>query len=120
MDISLARTAVESLYFDTATIIEYQEVIDPDTYQSSVSEVVTSENIPCKLSHVMTNYARDGVVDTKILVSKIFISPDIDVKAGSKIIVTRRGISTTYKNSGESARFTNHQEIKLLLEDDDV
>lgn len=118
MDISSARPAIESLYFDRATIIEYRNVIDPDTYQTRVEEVVICEDLPCKLSHVFTNYVKDGVVDSKTLVSKIFISPDIEVKAGCKIIVTGRGVTNTYKNSGESARFTNHQEIKLLLEDD--
>lgn len=118
MNLSIARKGIETLYFDTATIIEYREVTDPDTFQSHVEEVVAYENVPCKLSHVYTDHAKDGVGDGINLVSKLIINPEINVKAGSRIIVTRNGVSIIYKNSGESARFFNHQEIKLMLEED--
>lgn len=114
MNISIARSAVESLYFDTATIIEYREVFNPEDGSTGVEEVVLCENQPCKVSHTSARQAYDGAAADSIrLISKLFISPDLEVRAGSKIIVTRNGASTVYKNSGEPARYYNHQEITI-------
>lgn len=119
VNISKARTAIESLYFDTATIIEYQHVVDPEDGSTNVEEVVVHENVPCKVNHVITGHATDrDAADELFLVSKLFLSPEIEIKAGSKIIVTRNGVSTLYKNSGEPARCMNHQEIKIELWED--
>lgn len=46
---------------------------------------------------------------------KLFISPDIVIKAGSKIIVTQHGRTTEYSNSGVPAVYPTHQEIMLTL-----
>lgn len=118
MNISVVRSAIESLYLDTATIIEYREVFDPEDGSTGVEEVVVFENQPCKVSHEYVHNAEDGAATDGItLVSRLFISPDIDIKAGSKIIITRNGVNTVYKNSGEPARYYNHQEIKIKLWD---
>ncbi|HBF5228480.1 TPA: hypothetical protein KSJ92_004019, partial [Clostridioides difficile] len=42
---------------------------------------------------------------------KLFISPDIEIKAGSKLIINDK----EYVRSGESAIYSNHQEIILEL-----
>lgn len=119
MNISIARSAVESLYFDRATIIEYQSVFNPEDCFTGVQELVVCENQPCKVSHVSARQAYDGAASDGIrLVTKLFISPDIVVKAGSKIIVTRKGIQTVYRNSGKPARYYNHQEITIQLWED--
>ena len=46
---------------------------------------------------------------------KLYIYPDINIKNGSKIIVTQNGKKQEYKNSGEPARYETHQEIMLEL-----
>lgn len=46
---------------------------------------------------------------------KLFISPDVAIKAGSKIIVTQHGRTTEYSNSGVPAVYPTHQEIMLTL-----
>ena len=119
MDLSIARSAIESLYFDTATIIEYREVVDSEDGSTNIEEVVTRENVPCKLSYYTTSNAHDGIGgDAVIQRAKLFISNDVDVKAGSKIIVTVNGVPVVYKNSGEPSRYINHQEIKIQLWED--
>lgn len=115
MNISMVRSAIESLYFDTATIIEYREVFDPEDGSTGVEEFVLYENQPCKVSHDVTGEAQDGgAADGVRLISRLFISPDLEIKPGSKIIVTRNGVPSVYRNSGEPARYYNHQEIKIL------
>ena len=49
----------------------------------------------------------------KIKQIKLFLSPDIRVKAGCRISVTQNGITQEYKNSGETAMYRHHQEIVL-------
>ena len=55
-------------------------------------------------------------VATAQQVVKLFLSPDVKVPAGCKIIVTRPNDverTFTYSRSGEPGVFSNHQEIML-------
>lgn len=113
VSLGFARKYIEQLFLDTCDILEYQSVENPDTHITEMQEVVVHSGIPCKVSHKTITQAGDGVSSAISLVSKLIISPDIEVKAGSKIIVKRNGVETAYKNSGEAARFYNHQEIIL-------
>lgn len=112
------RKAIESLYRDTCDIYEYQKVTDPDDFSTNVQLVLVYEQVPCKISHKHINQTREGTSPTVSLISKLIINPDIDVKAGSRIVVTRNGVQTEYKNSGHTARYFNHQEIMLELEEE--
>ena len=118
MDISMARKQIEKLYFDTCNIYEYQNVLNSDDYTTNMEEVLVHENVPCKLSYRATGHTNDGIGEGQFQVTTLFINPDIEVKAGSKIVVTRTGVSTAYKNSGTPARYINHQEIGLELEEE--
>lgn len=118
MNISAARKHIEKLYFDTCNIYEYQTVVNQDDYTTNMEEVLVHENVPCKLSYVSTPNTGDGLGETQYQTTKLIINPEIEIKSGSKIVVTRTGVSTSYKNSGAPARHINHQEIELLLEDD--
>lgn len=117
MDLSIARKAIERLYTDSCNVIEYQEVTNPDTHITDMQEVVVYEKVPCKLSHKKIQSSGEGVAGSLILSSQLILSPDLVIKAGSKIDVTRKGVTTSYKNSGEPARYNNHQEIILELFD---
>ncbi len=116
MDISFARKHIEQLYFDKCSVIEYQHVTEDNL--SFVREVQVYTDIPCHISHKTIVHATESMASNITLVSKLHVAPDIRIKAGSKIIVTRNGVSTVYKNSGEPAVYQTHQEIVLELEDD--
>ncbi|MGO0861939.1 hypothetical protein [Clostridioides difficile] len=105
------RKAIEMLYRDKCTIVEYQSVKDPVTKRTNNKEVVVLENQPCKLSYKNITSAIDGKVAKLEQVIKLFISPSIEVKAGSKFIINDK----EYVRSGESAIYPNHQEIILEL-----
>ncbi|MDE3563871.1 hypothetical protein PV597_18395, partial [Clostridioides difficile] len=55
--------------------------------------------------------ATDGKVAKLEQTIKLFISPEIEIKAGSKLIINNK----EYVRSGESAIYPNHQEIILEL-----
>ena len=46
---------------------------------------------------------------------KLFLAPEWQVPAGSKITVTGRGGERVYCRSGEAAVYGSHQEIPLAL-----
>ncbi|MFL8713123.1 hypothetical protein Q3304_20310 [Clostridioides sp. GD02377] len=117
--VSKTRKAIEMLYRDKCTIVEYQPIKDPITKRTNNKEVVALENQPCKLSYKNIASATDGKVAKLTQTIKLFISPNISIKAGSKLIITNQNnVTKEYIRSGESAIYPNHQEVVLeLLED---
>lgn len=82
-----ARKALERMYQGRATVIEYQKIKD-EWGMTNFQEVTVLEDQPCKLSfETLTSSTGDPVATVSQSV-KLFISPDVVIKAGSKIIVT--------------------------------
>ncbi len=109
--VSKTRKAIEMLYRDKCTIVEYQPIKDHITKRTNNKEIVVLENQSCKLSYKNIVSATDGKVAKLEQTIKLFISPDIEIKAGSKLIINDK----EYVRSGESAIYPNHQEIILEL-----
>ncbi|MBH7696721.1 hypothetical protein KLK18_15870, partial [Clostridioides difficile] len=97
--VSKTRKAIEMLYRDKCTIVEYQPIKDAITKRTNNKEVIVLENQPCKLSYKNITSATDGKVAKLEQTIKLFISPDIEIKAGSKLIINDK----EYVRSGESA-----------------
>jgi len=115
-DILLAKKAIESTYEGLCTIYEYVEIEDPDTGETIVSPepVPIHENIPCKLSKKTITATEGGEVANTIKYEPVlFISPNIEIKAGSKIVITQHGVTRQFKRSGEPFVYNTHQEIAL-------
>lgn len=113
-----ARKAIESTYTGAVTVSEYQKVKDPVTALTSYKEVVVLENQPCKLSfESITTAIQTEAVATISQAVKLFLSPDITIKPGSKLKVTQTGVTTEYSSSGVPAVYPTHQEIMLELFD---
>lgn len=111
------RKALESSYNGICQITEYHKIKKANK-STAFQEVVVLENQPCRLSFKNITNASDGATASAITqVVKLFLPPDITVKAGSKITVTQNGVTTAYKASGQPAIYTNHQEIILELFD---
>ncbi|MDR3090804.1 MAG: hypothetical protein LBU36_01210 [Clostridiales bacterium] len=82
--------------------------------------VVVAVNIPCKLYWGSGAPVEKGdfpaVSEAVSVNAKLFLAADIEVKAGSKISVTRGTRTFVFSRSGEPLVFTKHQEIPLALE----
>lgn len=115
--VSSRRRAVESLYKGVCTIIERQAVKHPITHVTThEEEVVVLENQKCKLSYERIASANQTNASAMIAQStKLFLAPEIIVRAGSKIVVTQHGRTTEYSRSGEPAVHMDHQEVQLEL-----
>ena len=112
-----ARKAVESLYDGKCTIIEHQKV-RKENKSTGFSDVPVLTDQPCRLSFsTIRNTEQSETAASIIQVTKVFLAPDIEVKPGSKLIITQDGVTTEYKNSGKPAIYKTHQEIVLELFD---
>ena len=89
---------------------------DPISKLTDSKEMPLLQDQPCKLSFE-TLSSTDGDHVSKVAQTvKLFLSPDVEIPAGCKIVVTRFNNlerKFTYSKSGEAGVFTNHQEIQL-------
>ncbi len=111
-----ARKAMELLYEHTCTVIEYRKEKDSITKITGMKEVSVLENQPCKLSFSTSKSTQQTESANEITqVIKLFIAPEIEIKEGSKLVITHNGKVSEYKNSGVPSIFSTHQEIVLEL-----
>ena len=110
------RNALEMLYEHKCTVIEYGKIKDPITKQTNFGEVEVLTDQPCRLSFQQLKKSEQTESANSIAqVIKLFISPDIEIKEGSKIVVTHNGRISEYKNSGTPAIYPTHAEYILEL-----
>lgn len=108
------RSAIEKTYIGKCDIYEYKKVLNADK-TTGFEEILILSN-SCKLSSKSTEMAQEASgVTSKSKNIKLFIAPELNIKAGSKIVVTQNGRTDTYKNSGEPSVYATHQEITLEL-----
>lgn len=111
-----ARQAQEAMYEGLCVIVEYHTVRDETTKLSEEEEVVVAEKVPCRLSFEKLDAAFRTEAATAVSQGiKLFLSPEIKVSSGSKIIVTQNGMTGEYSASGVPAMYPTHQEIILGL-----
>ncbi len=109
------RRAIEKTYTDTCTVTECEKY-KKSNKTTAFREKQVYADVPCRLSFKTVNTASGTGTVTKIgQIITLFISPDINIKAGSKITVTHDGRTTEYKRSGFPAVYKTHQEIPLEL-----
>lgn len=113
------KAALESLWRDRCWIYQRVGITDPDTHLTEVKEELLLEDQPCKLSFETLSAA--GTAEPAAGISqvvKLFISPDVKVPAGCKVVVKRYNqVERTFHfaSSSEAGVFSNHQEIVLHL-----
>lgn len=111
------RKAIEHGYVGCCDVIEYQK-IKKENHSTGFQEIKVLENEPCRVSFksISSASSSSGAIGISQEI-KLFISPDLVIKEGSKIVVTQNGRTTQYKNSGVPAVYPTHQEIILKLFD---
>lgn len=111
-----AKKAIEALYEGLCTIYIQEKDKDEETGETVFTETAIITDEPCRLS--FTSFPATNIISNAPVLgqaTKLFISPGVTVPPGSKLVVTQNGITTTYSNSGEPARYVTHQEIGLEL-----
>lgn len=112
-----ARKATEKLYTGLCSVYVLDTVRDPDTKQSKQTERLMLESQPCRISFESnsTTVKSNDTVYEKPQSIKLFIAPELIIKAGSKIVVTQNERTETYKSSGVPRVYVTHQEVALEL-----
>ena len=115
-DMNLVREAIESTYIGTCTVIEHIKEKDDKTKQNKYIEKAVYEDKSCRLSFEnISNTNQTSTTNNVAQIVKLFIAPELQIKNGSKIIVTQNNRTVEYKNSSEPAVYETHQEIVLQL-----
>lgn len=116
MNYSRVRKVIEATYTDRCTVTEHRKVIDKETKLAGWENVEILKNQPCRISFQAVKSTQDeGAAEAMVQSVKLFLPPDITIKEGSKITVTREGREFVYVSSGVPALYPTHQEIMLEL-----
>lgn len=108
--------AIESLYVGKCTIIENKCNTDEITGFTDDIEEVVYKDIPCRLSFKAISSTEQSESKNNISQEiKLFISNDVEIKAGSKITVTQNGTTQDYCKSGVPSIYQSHREYILKL-----
>lgn len=112
----ISRSAIESTYFGECDVVEFIEEKDPKTKVTSHREESVLEKIPCRLSFSEKKAA--VITETAAEISggaKLFVSPEINIKSGSKITVRQDNMVREFRASGVPSVYPTHCEIMLEL-----
>lgn len=111
---------IEGLYDCVCDIYFNEEKLDDSGLIIGHEKIKAFENINCRLSYkngtrkLLT--AEQTNIEGKISQSiKLFLSNDLDIKAGSEIVVFKNNKELKFKHSGISSIYSNHQEIVLSV-----
>lgn len=117
--VDISRDILARFWIGKATIYGKSQYKDFLTKTTQVIETEICTDEPCRVSYsskssaaVSSTYSQ---ADQEII---LFISSDIDIPAGSKVLVTQIDQTTEYYASGFPRRYSSHQQITLKLKDD--
>lgn len=114
--VSAYENALKRLWVGLCDVFIRETTVNPANGRDEPSEVQKIRNEPCRISFgsVSSTGERDEAPTVQQTV-KLFVSKDVEIPAGSKIIVTQNGVTTSYTRSGQPAVYRYHQEVPLEL-----
>lgn len=119
------KNQIESLYTDFCDVWENVKTKDPKSKITKNEPTKVHENLPCRMSFgTFVRPSGDEVTSNLTLSVVLFLSPDVEIKAGSEFEVKRSVIGVDeprvikLKNSSPPYIYPTHQEITCsILED---
>lgn len=108
--------AIKSLWVGVCNIYVQQKTTNSDNKRTEFVETLAVANEPCRLSFATSSpaaLANVGVADEAEQEVLLFVDKHIVIPLGSKIVVTQNGVTTEYAQSGLSAIYTYHQQVRL-------
>ena len=111
------RKALERGYEGVCTITNKQEY-EKTNGSIGFKDVVIVKDQPCRLSFSNSPVAQagSGIYNASQSI-KLFLAPEIEVKAGSIITITQHGVTNTYQCSGLPIKRDSHQSVELEVMD---
>lgn len=116
VDFSEHRAAIEELYTGVCSITNREATVVDGISETENVEICKDE--PCRLSYKSFPQSVDGDEEYKSYQQvKLFISPELDIPKGSRIVVTQAGKTQYFVASGIPAVYDTHQEISLEVDE---
>ena len=110
------KAAIQSLWSGRATVTVLDGVLNPSNGRTEPQERVTTENVPCRISHATVKSTEPSEEAAQVAQSvTLYIDPSVEIPEGSKITVMQNGVTRDYERSGKPAVYSCHQEIPLEL-----
>ena len=110
------KKAVQSLWDGKATITVREGVLNEANGRTEPVERVLVEGAACRISHKTVTATEPSEEAAKTVQTvTLYIDPSVDIREGSKITVTQKGVTRDYERSGTPAVYTVHQEVPLEL-----
>ena len=112
-----ARKSIEMLYDGTCNVTISEKYTKPNG-ATVYRDIIQYENEPCRLSYSSSPSATTTDANANVSQSiKLFVKPELQIKAGSKIEVSQAGITKQFISAGIPTMYFTHQEINLESED---
>lgn len=107
------QKALEKTYTGRMDVYGFTN-IETDWGETRQEKILLIENQPCALSQkdIVTVSPVGGATRIQYQ-AKLFIGPEIELTAGSEIIVRQDGMQYRFIHSGEAFRYVSHQEILI-------
>lgn len=111
MNIRRYRLALERTYTDRLTVQRIEKVkVNGETKQRLVT---VYEQQPCRISQkTLGTNGQTESVNRIAYETKLFIAPELEIKQGDTLTVTRGPLTRTY-TAGEPFLYESHQEISI-------
>lgn len=107
------RKQIEKLYDCVCTVIQSQEKLLENGVTTFVDEIII-ENQPCRISQQsITKADNNGAVSEAEKTINLYIAPEVEILAGSKILVTYNDVTTEYRRTGIPSMYDTYQKIQL-------
>lgn len=110
------KRMMQKFFIGTCDVIVREPYTDSATHKTAFTEKIVHVGIPCRLSFDSHPVVSEGIVASQATKTTLFCFP-MDIPAGSKLVVTQRGIMTAYKCTGVPKLYESHMEIDLELFD---
>ncbi|MGG1598040.1 DUF6093 family protein [Paenibacillus naphthalenovorans] len=107
------RRAIEKLYTDRCSIFRHEKVKDPVTKETKLVTQPVYTDQSCRISQRALGQNGQTEAQNEIQYeTKLFIAPELEIRQGDMIEVTRWFITRRY-TAGEPFLYPTHQEVSL-------
>lgn len=104
---------LDILWTDTCTITRQVKQKNEETALTESVDEVIAENQPCRISFRSSSIANAVPAAKAPQETKLFLTNEITVPAGCKVVVSRNNKQGVFAYSSEAAVYSTHQEITL-------
>lgn len=116
MVIKSYENAIKRLWDGLCDVYILQESTSKASGRTVQNEARLLHDEPCRLSYsnIASTNPQNEAAEVRQVV-KLFISKDVKIPEGAKLVITQEGRTEAYRRAGKPAVYSVHQEIILEL-----